>query len=92
MRERTPGTIASLTWRLGGRLQVTRGTRNAGCETAAAKEPAHDRLRVEEGRTGSRMAALVPGWLHWFLEAALVPGGLRGASGCTSCIVRRLIQ
>ncbi|NWF31440.1 hypothetical protein HH110_00100 [Stenotrophomonas sp. SAM-B] len=30
---------------------------------------------------GSKMAALVPGSLHWFLEAALVPGGLCRASG-----------
>ena len=68
MRERTPGTIAPLTRRFGRRLQITRGTRNAGYRDRRGEGAAHDRLRVQEGRTGSR-------------RTALVPGGLRRASG-----------
>jgi hypothetical protein len=61
MRERTPGNVASLTPRLARRLQITRGTRNARYRYRGGEGAAHDFLRVQEGRTGSRIAALVPG-------------------------------
>ncbi|MET0890041.1 MAG: hypothetical protein ABWY09_07890 [Stenotrophomonas maltophilia] len=86
MRERTPGNVASLTPRFGRRLQITRGTRNAGYQYRGGEGAAHDFLRVQEGRTGSRIAALVPEGLHRF------QAGCAARAGCTPCIVRSLIQ